>query len=77
MWYGFCRNAFSFGRFHYMGGLYMLIGLLLVALVIYLLVKNNKSGLSLNNSETILKERLAKGEINEEEYDSLIKKVKK
>ncbi|MEX1377517.1 MAG: SHOCT domain-containing protein [Eubacteriales bacterium] len=55
----------------------MFLGLLVVVLVVYLLVKNTKPSLNSDNSESILKERLAKGEINEEEYDSLIKKVRK
>ena len=77
MWYGFCRNAFSIGRFHHLGGIYMFLGLLLVVLIVYLIVRNGKPNTALNNSESILKERLARGEISEEEYDNLIKKLKK
>lgn len=77
MWYGFCRNIFSFSKFNYLGGIYMFVGLLLVALIVYLIVKNNNTNLSFNNAESILKERLAKGEISEEEYDKLINKTRK
>lgn len=77
MGYGFCRNFFIFDRFHYLGGVYMFVGLLLLALVVYLIFKNNNTNFSFNNAESILKERLAKGEISEEEYDKLIKKTRK
>lgn len=55
----------------------MFVGLLLVALIVYLIVKNNNTNFSFNNAESILKERLAKGEISEEEYDKLINKTRK
>ena len=77
MWYGFCRGIFNIGKFNYLGGVYMFIGLLIVALVVYLIVKNNNSNFSFNNAESILKERLAKGEISEEEFDKLLKKTRK
>ncbi len=80
MWYGFCRDAFSISRFHYMPGgwLTMFIGIALVAVIVYLLVRNSKAKTAVSDSsEAILKERLAKGDINEEEYTNLLKKLKK
>jgi len=77
MWHGLCRYAFSFGRFNFFGGQFMLIGFLLMALIVYFIVRNSKTSLYFNNSEAILKERLAKGEINEDQYENLLKKVKR
>ena len=69
----------------------MLVGVVLVGAVIYLLVINrqrlgntNANGNTTANTnenaepaQAILKERLAKGEIDEETYDSLLKKLNK
>lgn len=76
MWNEFCRGVLGFGRFNWMGGVYMLIGLILIVVVLYFAF--NKKGVNIsssNNAEEILKERLAKGEIGEEEYDNLSKKL--
>ena len=69
----------------------MLIGIVLVGVIIYLLVRNNRhaergnqdgygntSGFDSRTAdpEQILKERLAKGEIDEETFDSLMKKLR-
>lgn len=67
----------------------MLIGVILVGVIIYLLVKKdhqsgnrnqadggNDSGFGNQTPEEILKERLAKGEIDEETFENLMKKVK-
>ena len=80
MWYGFCDGAFNLSRFHYIpgGGLTLLIGIVLAAIIVYLLIRNGKSKSAASESaEAILKERLAKGDITEEEYSKLLKKLKK
>ena len=80
MWYGFCRDAFNISRFHYIPGgwLTLLIGAVLAGIIIYLLIRNGKSKSAVSEStEAILKGRLAKGDINEEEYENLLKKLKK
>ncbi len=80
MYHELYRGILHFGGYSYIGGIVMLIGIILVGLLIFLLVKNNKSNISFantNNSESILKERLAKGDISEDDFDRLIKKLKK
>ena len=88
--YEFCRGImgrYGMGGFSWFGGIAMLVGVVLVGVVIYLLVSNRQRQGNANanvntnaNAEsalTILKERLAKGEIDEETYDSLLKKLNK
>ena len=83
MMYAFCGSIL--GRYginglygiHWMGGIAVLIGLVLIGVVIYLLVNNRRYTASGHTSDApdILKERLAKGEIDEETYERLLKKV--
>ena len=81
--YEFCRGIFGgygINGFNWFGGVAMLIGVILVGVVIYLLVSNNNrhtTNRSTTDAQDILKERLAKGEIDEETYESLLKKIQK
>ncbi len=73
------RGLYTLGGLNYTGGIIMFIGILLAAVIIYLLVRNNKSKLTFGSSDdsvSILKERLANGEISAEEYDSILNKIK-
>ncbi len=84
-------GRYGIGGFSWFGGIAMLIGVVLVGVIVYLLVSNRQrlsntnanTGANTNTStntdsaQTILKERLAKGEIDEETYDSLLKKLNK
>ena len=74
------RGFYSLGGLNYTGGIIMFIGVLLVGVIIYLLVRNNKVNnvfSNSNSSESILKERLASGDITVEEYENIIEKIKK
>ena len=90
--YEFCRGIvgrYGIGGFSWFGGIAMLVGVVLVGVIVYLLVSNRQrlgntnanTGASANtnaeSAQAILKERLAKGEIDEETYDSLLKKLNK
>ncbi len=69
-------NWFPFAWF---GGLGFLGIVAAVVIVIVLVNKSNNRPRDFyrpSNAEQILKERLAKGEINEEEYENLLKKVR-
>ncbi|MBI9108479.1 MAG: SHOCT domain-containing protein [Spirochaetales bacterium] len=59
------------------GGIFMMIGFLLIAgLIVYLIVKNYRGAENtVNDPLGILKARLAKGEITVEEYNSLKKEI--
>lgn len=76
----FCRGlwgGYGMAGTWWMGGIAMFVGVILVGVVIYLLVNNNRhtSGRHTSEAQDILKERLAKGEIDEETYERLLKKV--
>lgn len=78
--FAFCNRLFGgygFGETWWIGGIAMFIGLILIGVVIYLLVSNTRRTGSGRASEAadILKERLAKGEIDEETYERLLKKI--
>ena len=73
-----------YGRPFFGGGIFMIITtVIVIGLIIFLLVQlsrnRNLSGTFLNsnaeNALDILNKRLAKGEINEEEYDRLKSKI--
>jgi putative membrane protein len=73
-----------YGRPFFGGGMFMIITtVIIIGLIIFLLVQlsrnRNLAGTFLNpgseNALEILNKRLAKGEINEEEYDKLKSKI--
>jgi len=75
-------NGFDgFGGFNWIGGAIMFVGVLLVGLIIYLLVRNNRNNVArifqnTSSARNILDERLANGEIDVTAYDELSKKIK-
>lgn len=73
MW--FLGNWFHWGWF---GGLGFLGFVAVVTLVIVLAVRSGNRGREVRTSrpEEILKERLAKGEIDQQTYEELLKKVR-
>ena len=78
--FAFGRGMFdAYGAYGnwWIGGIAMLIGVILIGVVIYLLVNNSRHTGSKQSSDAldILKERLAKGEIDEETYEQLLKKI--
>ena len=80
MVYTFCDSIlgrYGLSGLNWIGGIAMLIGLVLVGIVIYLLVHNSRNTASGHTSDApdILKERLARGEIDEDTYERLLKKV--
>lgn len=80
MWYGFCRNLFGVNGFNWIGGVIMFLGLIAVGVIVYLILKNKDSKIFHSANEKaspqdILKQRLAKGEINEDTYNRLLKKI--
>ena len=76
--YAFCNRLLGIGSFGWIGGIAMFIGFLLIGVLIYLLARNGFQGN--NNSaataQDVLKQRLAKGEIDETTYESLLNKIK-
>jgi len=79
MYHSLYRGVYTLGGFNYLGGIIMFIGIILAAVIIYLLIKNSKSKITFNNSDSsasILKERLANGDITPEEYDNILNKIK-
>ncbi|MBN2880104.1 MAG: hypothetical protein JXN65_10810 [Clostridia bacterium] len=77
MWFGYSRNFFDMARLHYTGGWLFFIGILVVALAAYLVIRSSKRSASFTASEVLLKERLIKGEISAEEYEKLLGLIKK
>lgn len=80
--FAFCNRLFGgygWSEMWWIGGIAMFIGLILIGVVIYLLVSNSRRSAGGNISEAadILKERLAKGEIDEDTYEQLLKKINK
>lgn len=55
----------------------LIIGLVLIGTIVFLIIRNSKLKKKNDSSAVILKERLAKGEINPEEYDNLKAVLKK
>lgn len=56
----------------------MFLGIIIIGIIVYLLVRDNSyknKNLSSSNAQNILKERLAKGEIDEATYESLLNKI--
>ena len=63
----YCNGFFDYGRFNYGGIIMMILGVLLLAAVVYFIWKGNNS----NKTESpldVLRKRFANGEIGEEEY---------
>jgi len=70
----FCNGLFSFGRFPFGGAITMIIGVVLLAVLLYLIFRKN-GGISRfsNESESdspldVLQKRYVNGEIDKEEY---------
>lgn len=70
------RGAAGMGAFP-MGIAPLIIGLALIGVIVFLIIRNSKLKKNSNSSENILQERLAKGEINPEEYENLKAVLKK
>ncbi len=77
MFYG-PGNGYGAGWAIFSGFLWLLFFFILIYIVIQLLRKRGDSSLSYksNNSIDIAKERYAKGEIDKQEFDQLIKDLK-
>ncbi len=78
--YEFCRSLFGAGGYGigtgWTGGLIMFFGLILLGVIIYFIVKSSHANRYVSNAQTILDERLARGEIDEDTYQNLSKKIK-
>jgi uncharacterized membrane protein len=78
--YGSCRSLFGLGGYGigtgWIGGLIMFVGLILIGVIIYFIVKSSHTNRFVSNAQTILDERLAKGEIDEDTYQNLSKKIR-
>lgn len=70
-------RAAGYARFPLGSIVPLIIGVALVAAVVFLIIRNKKLKKNNDSSENILKERLAKGEINAEEYENLKTALKK
>lgn len=80
MFAGFCRGLYGSRGFNWTGGGLMFLGVIIIGIIIYLLIKDNSNknkNLSSSNAQNILKERLAKGEIDEATYENLLNKINK
>lgn len=80
MWYSVCRNLYRINNFNWIGGGVMFLGLIAVGIIIYLLFRNKNYKVFQSANETfsaqeILKQRLAKGEIDEDTYNNLKDKI--
>lgn len=78
--FAFCNRFFGVYGWNgtwWIGGIAMFAGLILIGAVIYLLVNqaHRSAGGRTSDAADILKERLAKGEIDEETYERLLKKI--
>ena len=79
---GFMEGWDQMMHFGYGGGMFMMfIFIIVIGLIIYFIFNNTKSnryngGVSENSLE-IIKERFAKGEITEEEFDKMKKALKR
>jgi putative membrane protein len=62
----YCNGFPSYGMFHFGGIIMMILGILLVAAVIYFIWKSSSS--KTESPLDILQKRFVNGEINEEEY---------
>jgi len=78
--YEFCRSLFGTGGYGlgagWTGRLIMFLGLILLGVVIYFIVKSSHSSRYASNAQTILDERLARGEIDEDTYQELSKMIR-
>ncbi len=70
-------GGYGMTTFGWIGGLAMLIGVVLIGVVIYLLASSPRHTANRYavDAVNILKERLAKGEIDEETYERLLKTI--
>jgi putative membrane protein len=62
----YCNGFSGYGMFHFGGIIMMILGILLVAAVIYFIWKSSSS--KTESPLDILQKRFVNGEINEEEY---------
>jgi uncharacterized membrane protein len=76
--YEFCRSLFGgYGiGMGWTGGLIMFLGLILLGVIIYFIAKGSHASRYVSNAQTILDERLARGEIDEDTYQNLSKKIR-
>lgn len=79
MFTGFCRGLYDIRGINWTGGGLMFLGIIIIGIIVYLLLRDNNKNknLSSSNAQDILKERLAKGEIDEAMYESLLNKINK
>ncbi len=63
-----CDGFFQYGRFNYGGVIMMILGVLLIAAVIYFIWKGNRHDEKSESPLDLLKKRFVNGEISEEEY---------
>ncbi|MGQ9614883.1 MAG: SHOCT domain-containing protein [Spirochaetota bacterium] len=78
-YYGYWHPGYGFSGFPFLGLVFGIVLLVLVAYLIVLIVKKLKSNSYHYNQEdplTILKRRYAKGEISRDEYDAIMNKLK-
>lgn len=70
-------GGYGMNTFGWIGGIAMLIGVVLIGVVIYLLASSPRRTANRYAADAVnvLKERLAKGEIDEETYERLLKKI--
>ncbi len=74
MYHGFwpaCGSLFTYGRFNYGGLIMMIIGVVILAVIIYLAVKKGNLSTGSGTAESpldALQKRYVNGEINKEEY---------
>ncbi len=63
----YCDGFLNFGRMNYGGITTMIIGLVLIAAVVYFIVKGRR-GVSTESPLDLLQRRFVNGEISEDEY---------
>lgn len=66
----FCDSFFPFSRYSFGGIIMFILGLLLIASIVYFIINRRNSGISkmTENPLEILQKRYIIGEINQEEY---------
>ena len=63
-----CDGFFQYGRFNYGGVIMMILGVLLIAAIIYFIWKGTSRDGRNESPLDLLKKRFVNGEISEEEY---------
>jgi putative membrane protein len=67
----FCNSLFSFGRFSYGGSIIMIIGIVLLAVILFFVFRKNGFSNHTSERETpldVLQKRYVNGDISKEEY---------